>query len=71
VGVGHLAFTSRDAHPDSIHDTDKEKVAEFGVSVSASARGHVRELPIFFARDCRFKISNYLFRIELHTIALA
>lgn len=39
VGVGHLAFTSRDAHPDSIHDTDKEKVAEFGVSVSASARG--------------------------------
>ena len=39
VGVGHLAFTSRDAHPDSIHYTDKEKVAEFGVSVSASARG--------------------------------
>jgi len=39
VGVGHLAFTSREAHPDSIHYTDKEKVAEFGVSVSASARG--------------------------------
>jgi RimJ/RimL family protein N-acetyltransferase len=39
VGVGHLAFTSRDAHPDSIHYTDKEKVAEFGVSVSKSARG--------------------------------
>jgi len=39
VGVGHLAFTSRDAHPDSIHYTDKEKVAEFGVSVSRSARG--------------------------------
>ncbi|WP_322402184.1 GNAT family N-acetyltransferase [Massilia luteola] len=39
VGVGHLAFTSREAHPDSIHDTDKEKVAEFGVSVSTSARG--------------------------------
>jgi GNAT superfamily N-acetyltransferase len=39
VGVGHLAFTSRAAHPDSIHDTDKEKVAEFGVSVSRSARG--------------------------------
>jgi RimJ/RimL family protein N-acetyltransferase len=39
VGVGHLAFTSRDAHPDSVHYTDKEKVAEFGVSVSASARG--------------------------------
>ena len=39
VGVGHLAFTSREAHPDSIHYTDKEKVAEFGVSVSTSARG--------------------------------
>ena len=39
VGVGHLAFTSREAHPDSVHYTDKEKVAEFGVSVSASARG--------------------------------
>ena len=39
VGVGHLAFTSRDAHPDSVHYTDKEKVAEFGVSVSSSARG--------------------------------
>jgi GNAT superfamily N-acetyltransferase len=39
VGVGHLAFTSRDAHPGSVHATDKEKVAEFGVSVSKSARG--------------------------------
>jgi len=39
VGVGHLAFTSKDAHPDAIHYTDKEKVAEFGVSVSKSARG--------------------------------
>lgn len=39
VGVGHLAFTSRDAHPDSLHYTDKEKVAEFGISVSKSARG--------------------------------
>jgi len=39
VGVGHLALTSKEAHPDSINYTDKEKVAEFGVSVSASARG--------------------------------
>jgi RimJ/RimL family protein N-acetyltransferase len=39
AGVGHLAFTSRAAHPDSIHYTDKEKVAEFGVSVSKTARG--------------------------------
>ena len=39
VGVGHLGFTSKEAHPDSIHYTDKEKVAEFGVSVSRSARG--------------------------------
>ncbi|QJD99773.1 GNAT family N-acetyltransferase [Massilia forsythiae] len=39
VGVGHLAFSARDAHPGSVRDTDKEKVAEFGVSVSKSARG--------------------------------
>jgi RimJ/RimL family protein N-acetyltransferase len=39
VGVGHLAFISKEAHPDSINYTDKEKVAEFGVSVSKSARG--------------------------------
>jgi RimJ/RimL family protein N-acetyltransferase len=39
VGVGHLAFASKEAHPDSIYYTDKEKVAEFGVSVSKSARG--------------------------------
>jgi len=39
VGVGHLAFTSKEAHPDSINYTDKEKVAEFGVSVSKTARG--------------------------------
>jgi len=39
VGVGHLAFMDKQAHPDSLHVTDKEKVAEFGVSVSASARG--------------------------------
>jgi RimJ/RimL family protein N-acetyltransferase len=39
VGVGHLAFTSKEARPDSINYTDKEKVAEFGVSVSKSARG--------------------------------
>jgi RimJ/RimL family protein N-acetyltransferase len=39
VGVGHLAFASRDAHPDSVQYTDKEKVAEFGISVSKSARG--------------------------------
>jgi RimJ/RimL family protein N-acetyltransferase len=39
VGVGHLALTSKEAHPDSINYTDKQKVAEFGVSVSASARG--------------------------------
>lgn len=39
VGVGHLAFAAREARPDSIAYTDKEKVAEFGVSVSRSARG--------------------------------
>jgi RimJ/RimL family protein N-acetyltransferase len=39
AGVGHLAFASKEAHPDSIYYTDKEKVAEFGVSVSKTARG--------------------------------
>jgi GNAT superfamily N-acetyltransferase len=36
VAVGHLAFAPK-AQPGAV--TDKEKVAEFGVSVSASARG--------------------------------
>ena len=39
AGVGHLAFTSKEAHPDRVDYTDKEKVAEFGVSVASSARG--------------------------------
>jgi len=34
VGMGHLAFASADGKK-----TDKEQVAEFGVSVSSSARG--------------------------------
>jgi GNAT superfamily N-acetyltransferase len=39
VGVGHLGFAARDAEPGRSSTTDKEKVAEFGVSVSTSARG--------------------------------
>lgn len=39
VGVGHLAFAPREALPQVSDATDKERVAEFGVSVSASARG--------------------------------
>ncbi len=39
VGVGHLAFAPRDALPVLSSATTKERVAEFGVSVSASARG--------------------------------
>jgi GNAT superfamily N-acetyltransferase len=39
VGVGHLAFAPRDALPVVTTVTSKERVAEFGVSVSASARG--------------------------------
>lgn len=39
VGVGHLAFASRDARPALIEATQKERLAEFGVSVSESARG--------------------------------
>ena len=37
VAVGHLAFAPRDAAQDAV--TDKARVAEFGVSVSRSARG--------------------------------
>jgi GNAT superfamily N-acetyltransferase len=39
VGVGHLAFAPREAEPARSKATDKERVAEFGVSVSKSARG--------------------------------
>lgn len=39
VGVGHLAFASRDARPNLIDVTQKDRLAEFGVSVSESARG--------------------------------
>lgn len=39
IGVGHLAFAPREAFPDSVSATLKERVAEFGVSVSASGRG--------------------------------
>lgn len=37
VAVGHLAFAPRDASRSEV--TEKERVAEFGVSVSRSARG--------------------------------
>lgn len=39
VGVGHLAFAPREAMPTLSDATAKERIAEFGVSVSASARG--------------------------------
>lgn len=39
VGVGHLAYAPRDVIPVVSGATAKEKVAELGVSVSASARG--------------------------------
>ncbi len=39
VGVGHLAFAPKDAEPARSAATTKERVAEFGVSVSKSARG--------------------------------
>jgi GNAT superfamily N-acetyltransferase len=39
VGVGHLAFAPREAMPALSNATLKARVAEFGVSVSASARG--------------------------------
>lgn len=39
VGVGHLAFAPREALPGLQRATEKARIAEFGVSVSASARG--------------------------------
>ncbi len=39
VGVGHLAFAPKDKSPAKSVVTDKEQVAEFGVSVSKSMRG--------------------------------
>lgn len=39
VGVGHLAFAPREAMPVLSDATLKENIAEFGVSVSATARG--------------------------------
>ena len=39
VGVGHLAYAPRDVLPVVSDATTKERVAEFGVSVSSSARG--------------------------------
>ncbi|MEC5215101.1 RimJ/RimL family protein N-acetyltransferase [Actimicrobium sp. GrIS 1.19] len=38
IAVGHLGFSSRDALPMHADVTNKERVAEFGVSVSSSAR---------------------------------
>ncbi|MFH0342438.1 MAG: GNAT family N-acetyltransferase [Chromatiales bacterium] len=39
AGVGHLAFTPREALPVVAPATSKERIGEFGISVSASARG--------------------------------
>ena len=39
VAVGHLAFSPKEKIPSSSSRTTKDRVAEFGVSVSASARG--------------------------------
>lgn len=39
VGVGHLAFVPCDTKPVFTSATEKEHIAEFGVSVSSTARG--------------------------------
>ena len=39
VGVGHLAFSPRESRPSGPTATLKARIAEFGVSVSESARG--------------------------------
>jgi GNAT superfamily N-acetyltransferase len=38
-GVGHLAFASKESMPFLSDATDKHRIAEFGVSVAATARG--------------------------------
>lgn len=40
VGVGHLAYMPRGAMPGMDKATERERIAEFGVSVLASYRGH-------------------------------
>lgn len=40
VGVGHLAYIPRDAVPGMDHATERERIAEFGVSVLAAHRNH-------------------------------
>ncbi len=39
LGVGHLAFAPRESRPALSDATIKERVAEFGISVAANARG--------------------------------
>jgi GNAT superfamily N-acetyltransferase len=39
VGVGHLAFSPRESRPHGSSVTLKERIAEFGLSVSDTARG--------------------------------
>ena len=39
VGVGHLAFSPRESKPSGSAATLKERIAEFGLSVSDTARG--------------------------------
>ncbi|WP_437126233.1 GNAT family N-acetyltransferase [Noviherbaspirillum album] len=39
LGVGHLAFTPKEASPTLTNATLKARIAEFGVSVASSARG--------------------------------
>ena len=52
VGVGHLAFAPREALPLVAGATIKERVAEFGVSVSASARSSVAPPARRASRGC-------------------
>jgi RimJ/RimL family protein N-acetyltransferase len=39
IAVGHLAFAPKNAMPSRSNVTTKERIAEFGLSVSSSARG--------------------------------
>jgi RimJ/RimL family protein N-acetyltransferase len=58
VGAGHLSFSSRDAFPEIAGATQKERVAEFGVSVLESARCMGVGFKLFKRAAIRCRIEN-------------
>ena len=68
VAVGHLAFAPKQALPPGEAATDKERIAEFGVSVSRSARGRGMGSKLFerAAIHCR---NNDVDTLYMHCLA--